>query len=150
MAIDYGSKRIGLAAGDAPENSGDPILPYPVATVTRSRSLGHDIGEILRLAEKEKTQAFVIGLPLHADGSHGASAQAATEFASAVKKRTPLPVEMFNEWGTTLDAEEIMLDADVSRAKRRERIDRMAAASILTGFLRHQANQKREAENAVS
>lgn len=148
MAIDYGSKRIGLAAGDAPAHPDDPILPYPVATVTRSRSLGHDIGEILRFAEKEKTQAFVIGLPLHADGSHGASAQAATEFASAVKKRTSLPVEMFNEWGTTLDAEEIMLDADVSRAKRRERIDRMAATSILLGFLRYQADEKRKMDAA--
>jgi len=150
MAIDYGSKRIGLAAGDAPSCADDPILPYPVATVTRSRSLGHDIGEILRLAEKEKAQAFVIGLPLHADGSHGASAQAATEFANAVKKRTTLPVEMFNEWGTTLDAEEIMLDADVSRAKRRDRIDRMAAASILTGFLRHQVSRKNSVEDIPS
>ena len=144
MAIDYGTKRVGLAVCDEPA-VGDAalFLPYPLATVNRSRSVSHDLAEILRLAGIENVTAIVVGLPLHADGSHGASAQAATEFANALRKRTALPVEMFNEYGTTVDAQEMLLAADVRRAKRRVAIDRMAAASILLGYLRHRADANR-------
>ncbi len=139
MAVDYGTKRIGLATCDELE-----FGAYPLTTIRRSRALGHDLGEILRLAAREQTQALVVGLPLNADGSHGPSAQAATEFANALKKRTTLPLSMHDEYGTTMDAEEILLEADVSRAKRRQQIDQMAAASLLRSFLRHRADEQRK------
>ena len=145
LAIDYGTKRIGLAACDELE-----FGAHPLATVHRSRSLRHDLGEILRLAGIEQIQAIVIGLPLNADGSHGPSAQAATEFSRALSKMTALPITMHDEYGTTMDAEEIMLEADLSRAKRREKIDQMAAASILRSFLRHRANEKRKGQTMTT
>ena len=148
LGVDYGTKRVGLAVGDEPDvltADGEPIIaPYPLATVPRSRSLSHDLAEILRLGGLENVTAIVVGLPVNADGTHGASAQAATEFANALRKRTDLPVELFNEYGTSQEAESQMLDADVSRAKRRERVDRLAAANILHGFLRHKHNQTRK------
>ncbi|MBC8138944.1 MAG: Holliday junction resolvase RuvX [Fibrella sp.] len=141
LAIDYGTKRIGLAACDELE-----FGAYPLTTIHRSRSLRHDLGEILRLATGEQIQAIVIGLPLNADGSHGPSAQAATEFSRALSKMTTLPISLHDEYGTTADAEEMMLEADISRAKRREKIDQMAAASILRSFLRHRADEKRKGQ----
>ncbi|MBC7805512.1 MAG: Holliday junction resolvase RuvX [Akkermansiaceae bacterium] len=141
LAIDYGTKRIGLAACDELE-----FGAYPLATVTRSRSLRHDLGEILRIGALEQVQAFVVGLPLNADGSHGPSAQAATEFSRALSKLTGLPITMHNEYGTTMDAADIMIEADISRSKRREKIDQMAAASILRSFLRHRADEKRKGQ----
>jgi putative Holliday junction resolvase len=145
LAIDYGTKRIGLAACDELE-----FGAYPLATVHRSRSLRHDLGEILRLAAKEQIEAIVIGLPLNADKSHGPSAQAATEFSRALAKMTTLPITMHDEFGTTADAEEMMLEADISRAKRREKIDQMAAASILRSFLRHRADEKRKEQTMTT
>ena len=131
LGIDYGSKRIGLATGD--DNG---FGAFPLLTITRSRSLRHDLAEIARLAEKESAAAIVVGLPVNEDGSQGPSAVAASEFSRALAKHTALPITLHNEYGSTMDAEEILLEADVSRAKRRAKIDQVAAASILRSFLR--------------
>ena len=140
LAVDYGTKRIGLAICDELE-----FGAYPLTTIHRSRSLRHDLGEIVRLATKEQAQGIVVGLPLNADGSHGPSAQAATEFSRALAKQTTLPITLHDEFGTTMDAEEIMLEADLSREKRRGMIDQMAAASLLRSFLRDRADKQRKA-----
>jgi len=84
-------------------------------------------------------------LPLNADGSQGPSAQAATEFSRALAKHTPLKITLHDEFGTTVEAEEILLEADFSREKRRTMIDQMAAASLLRSFLRQRADEKRKA-----
>jgi putative Holliday junction resolvase len=66
LAVDYGTKRVGLAVCDELE-----FGRIPLATVTRSRSLNHDLAEIARYAKKEEAEGIVVGLPLNADGSHG-------------------------------------------------------------------------------
>lgn len=131
LAVDYGTKRVGLATGED-----DGFGAYPLTTLVRSRSLPHDLGEIARLAGKETVNALVVGLPINADGSLGPSAEAAIRFARALAKRTPLPVYLHDEFLTTAEAEEELIAADVSRRKRREVIDRMAAVHLLESFLR--------------
>jgi putative Holliday junction resolvase len=131
LAVDYGTKRVGLAVCDELE-----FGAYPLATVTRSRSLNHDLAEIARLARKEEAEAIVVGLPLNADGSQGPSADAATAFAKSLGKHTPLPITLHDEFLTTWEAQEELIAADVSRKKRRAVIDQMAAVYLLEAFLR--------------
>jgi putative Holliday junction resolvase len=138
LAVDYGTKRIGLAVCDELE-----FGAYPLATITRSRSLRHDMGEIARLAQKEEAEGIIVGLPLNADGSHGPSAQAATSFAKTLKKHTTLPITLHDEFLTTAEAEAELIAADVSRKRRREVIDQMAAVHLLEAFLRTKKEQKK-------
>ncbi len=131
LAVDYGTKRVGLAVCDELE-----FGSYPLATVTRSRSLNHDLAEIARYAKKEEAEGIVVGLPLNADGSHGPAALAATAFAKSLGKHTPLPITLHDEFLTTWEAQEELIAADVSRKKRRAVIDQMAAVYLLEAFLR--------------
>lgn len=103
----------------------------------RSRSLPHDLGEIARHAEKEKVGAIVIGLPLHADGSPSKSSQLATEFSRALAKRVSVPVHLHDEFLSSADAEETLLALDVSRKKRKEVLDQLAAVHILESYFRN-------------
>jgi len=138
LAIDYGTRRIGLAVGDELE-----FGAYPLRTLTRSRSLRHDLAEIARLAEKEGAEGLVVGLPLNADGSRGPSAEAAAQFARSLAKHTKLPITLHDEFLTTAEAEAELIAADVSRKKRREVIDQMAAVHILESFLRRRQEEQR-------
>jgi putative Holliday junction resolvase len=141
FGVDYGTKRVGLAVG---EDNG--FGAYPVQTLTRSRSLNHDLGEIARLALKQEADMIVVGLPVNADGSHGPSAQAATEFAKALAKHTKLSIVMHDEFLTTWEAEQDLLEADVSRAKRKQVIDQVAAVKLLETFLRARDEAKQKAK----
>lgn len=148
LAVDYGTKRIGLAVCDESE-----FGAFPLRTITRSRSLNHDLGEIARLAAKEEAQGIIVGLPLNANGSHGPAAEAATAFAKSLGKHTPLPITLHDEFLTTYEAEQELIAADVSRKRRREVIDQMAAVHLLEAFLRAKreaaARAKRAAEEAA-
>lgn len=136
LAVDYGTKRIGLAVCDELE-----FGVYPYKTLTRSRSLAHDLGEIIRLAEVEKAKGIVVGLPLNADGTRGPAAENAAAFARSLGKRTQLPIHLHDEFLTTFEAQEELIAADVSRRRRREVIDQMAAVHLLEAFLRARKEQ---------
>lgn len=144
LGVDYGTKRIGLAVSDELGWGA-----YPLATLQRSRRLGHDLDQIARHAEREQVGKIVIGLPVNADGSHGPAAEAATQFARALAKHTPLPIVQFDEFLTTAEAQEDLLAADVSRKRRRAVIDQVAAAKILEGFLREEKEQARRQERVA-
>lgn len=142
LAIDYGTRRIGLAVSDELE-----FGAYPLATLERSRRLAHDLEEIARRAAKEEAEGIVVGLPLNADGTRGPAAQAAEAFARSLAKHTPLPLTLWDEFLTTAEAEAELIAADVSRAKRRRVIDQMAAVHLLESFLRaRRADAMRRAE----
>jgi putative Holliday junction resolvase len=143
LGVDYGTKRIGLAVSDELG-----FGAYPLATLNRSRRLGHDLDEIARHAAREQAGRIVVGLPLNADGSHGPAAEAATQFARSLAKHTPLPIALHDEFLTTWEAQEDLLAADVSRKRRRAVIDQMAAVKILEGFLR--AEKERTAAAQLS
>jgi putative Holliday junction resolvase len=142
IAVDYGTKRIGLSVCDELE-----FGAYPLRTLIRSRSLNHDLGEIARLAEKEEAEGIVVGLPVNADGTHGTSAEAAKAFARSLGKHTPLPIYLHDEFLTTADAEAELIAADVSRKRRREVIDQMAAVHLLESFLRAKQEGKLQEVN---
>lgn len=143
LAVDYGTRRIGLAVCDELE-----FGAYPLATITRSRSLHHDLADIARRAQKEEAGGIIVGLPLNADGSHGPAAEAAAAFAKSMKKHTEIPIMLHDEFLTTADAEEELIAADVSRKRRKAVIDQMAAVHLLEAFLRAKKEIK-ATENAA-
>ena len=144
VSVDYGTRRVGLAAGD---DSGWGA--YPLTTLVRSRRLGHDLDEIARLAQREEAGGIVVGLPLNADGTRGPAAEAAAAFARSLAKHTPIPISLWDEFLTTAEAEEELIAADVSRAKRRRVIDQMAAVHLLESFLRARKEAARRDEKAT-
>ncbi len=94
-----------------------------------------DAEVLLAFAEKEKVSAFIIGLPINMDGSAGPRAQATRAFVRTMGEKTALPFIFWDERLSTVAAERVLLEMDVSRAKRAERIDSAAASFILQGAL---------------
>jgi putative holliday junction resolvase len=131
--IDFGRKRIGLAVSDGQ-------AAYPIGVMER-RSLKYDLDAIRsRLADRE-VSLIVVGLPLNVDGTEGPSARAARAFAEHLGSATGLPVEMFDERLTSVEADERLREAASSRtskgaARRKAARDAVAAAVILEGWLK--------------
>ncbi|MBP5734103.1 MAG: Holliday junction resolvase RuvX, partial [Lachnospiraceae bacterium] len=87
---------------------------------------------------------IVLGLPLHMNGDEGERAQLSLEFKESLERRTGLPVVMYDERLTTVEADEIMKEVGVRRENRKEYVDMIAATLILQGYLDYLANQPKE------
>ena len=130
--IDFGRKRIGIAISDG-------LTAYPIETMER-RSLKYDLEAIrARLAERDAS-LIVVGLPLNMDGTEGPSARAARAFGEQLGLATGLPVQMFDERLTSIEADERLREAWASRrskgtARKKAARDAVAAAVILEGWL---------------
>ena len=129
FGLDVGSKTVGVAVSDALG-----ITAQPVTTLRRT-NLRADLTELRRLAEHHGVEHAVVGLPLNMDGSEGPSAVEARRFGDAVARTLGIPVEYWDERLTTAAANRMLLEADVSRARRRSVVDQVAAALILQGWL---------------
>ena len=129
IGLDLGSKTIGVAASDP-----DRRLAAPVETIARKR-FTPDAEHVLRLAGERRAVGFVLGLPVNMDGTEGPRAQATRAFARNLAKLTPLPIALWDERLSTAAVERALIEADVSRAKRKAVIDQHAAAYILQGAL---------------
>ena len=129
IGLDLGSKTIGVAASDP-----DRRVAAPVETVARKR-FGGDAERLIALAAERRAVGFVLGLPINMDGSEGARAQSTRAFARNLSKRTALPIALWDERLSTVAVERALIEADVSRAKRKAVIDQHAAAYILQGAL---------------
>ncbi|MDX2237567.1 MAG: Holliday junction resolvase RuvX [Hyphomonadaceae bacterium] len=129
FGLDPGSKRIGVAASDATRliASGLEILP-------RTR-FAADADRLLALYDARGGVGWVIGLPLNMDGSAGPSAQAARAFAANLLKRRDAPVMMWDERLSTAAVTRTLIDADATRARRAQVVDKLAAAYMLQGAL---------------
>jgi putative holliday junction resolvase len=129
IGLDLGSKTIGVATSD-PERR----LAMPVTTIARKR-FTQDAEALLTLAGERGAVGFVLGLPVNMDGSEGPRAQATRAFARNFAKLTALPIALWDERLSTAAVERTLIDADVSRKKRKAVIDQHAAAYILQGAL---------------
>jgi putative holliday junction resolvase len=127
--LDLGTKTIGLAMSDLGRRFATP------RPVLRREKFTLDAEALLAFAEKEKVAGFVIGLPMNMDGSAGPRVQATRAFVRNMERKTALPFVYWDERLSTVAAERALLEMDVSRAKRAERIDSAAASFILQGAL---------------
>lgn len=129
LGLDLGTKTIGLALSDVERQ-----IATPLETIRRVK-FGQDAAELLRIAEKHAVAGLVIGLPLNMDGTEGPRVQSTRAFVRNLGPLTSLPIVFWDERMSTLAVTRTLLDADASRAKRAEVVDKMAAAYILQGAL---------------
>ena len=134
MGLDLGTKTIGLALSDVSRT-----IATPLQTIRREK-FTTDIKILLQLAKEHDVSAFVIGMPFNLDGSEGPRAQATRAFARNLGQHTELPLVFWDERLSTVAVERTLLEADASRKRRAEVIDKMAAAYILQGALDRLAN----------
>ena len=129
IGLDLGTKTICVAASDP-----DRRLATPVETIVRKR-FRDDVEPLFKLAGERRAAGFVLGLPINMDGSEGPRAQATRAFGRNLAKLTELPIALWDERLSTAAVERALIDADVSRSKRKAVIDQHAAAYILQGAL---------------
>jgi putative holliday junction resolvase len=127
-AIDYGRRRLGIAAC---ESSG--IVAYPVGVIQR-RSLKRDLAALNERLRELEARRVIVGLPLNMDGTIGPAARAAEQFARHLRDMTGLEVELHDERLSTFEAEE-RLKAASKRGRRRAMVDAVAAVVILESWL---------------
>ncbi len=127
--LDLGTKTIGLSVSDIGRRFATP------RPVLRRVKFTQDAVALLAFAEKERIAAFVIGLPVNMDGSSGPRVQATRAFVRSMSEKTDIPFVYWDERLSTVAAERALLEMDVSRAKRADRIDSAAASFILQGAL---------------
>ncbi len=129
LAVDPGSRRVGLAISDP---TGMIATALTTLDATPSDSLATRIAAV---ASERSAGRIIVGLPLRLDGSRGPEAAAAQRLAAELREASGLPVEMADERLTTAAAERSLLEGGVRRAKRRGVIDRVAAVILLQGHL---------------
>ncbi len=129
LGIDLGSRRIGLAVSD-----GLGLTAQPRATLERHGGR-RDIDAIAAAAKEHDAERIVLGLPLDPEGKEGDAARRARDFAAKLDQSLHLPVELIDESFSTVEAEAVLLAADVSRRRRKQVVDKLAAAVILQRWL---------------
>jgi putative Holliday junction resolvase len=129
LGLDLGTKTIGLALSDVGRQ-----IASPLETIRRVK-FQIDAAALLRISEKHAIAGLVIGLPLNMDGSEGPRVQSTRAFVRNLLPLTSLPIAFWDERMSTLAVTRTLLDADASRARRAEVVDKMAAAYILQGAL---------------
>ena len=129
LGLDVGTKTVGVALSDVTRT-----IASGLTTLARGK-FAADAGRLLRLVQEHGVGGFVIGLPISLDGSEGPRAQATRAFTRNLGRLTPLPVLLWDERLTTAAAERSLLEADASRRRRAQVIDKVAATLILQGAL---------------
>jgi len=131
LGLDIGDKTVGVAISD-------PLfmLASPLKTVPRTKKLGPVIDEIARLAENEDIGGLLAGLPVSMDGTEGPRAQATRDITMEIATRLGLPATFWDERLSTAAIERFLVtEADMTRKRRKDVVDKMAAAYILQGAL---------------
>jgi putative Holliday junction resolvase len=132
MALDVGTKTIGVALTDPLR-----IMAHPVETVSR-KGVRRDVERLVSLGTEKGVDQVVVGLPLELDGTEERSARLARQVGDAVGAATGWPVDFVDERYSSVDAERHLIRANVSRRRRKQVIDQVAAVLILEGWLRLQ------------
>jgi putative pre-16S rRNA nuclease len=129
MCLDVGSKTIGVAMSD-------PMgwIAQGVRTIRRGPTQ-NDCRELQTMIREGEVSRIVVGLPLNMNGTEGPQAESVRRFVDEMKKVIDIPVEFWDERLSTVAAERGLIEADLSRAKRKEVINHMAAAHVLQGYL---------------
>ena len=143
IGIDLGSKRIGIALSDS-----DLTVATPLDVVERSGNVEKDHIEILKITAEWEVQKIIVGLPISLDGTLGPSAQSVMDEIKMLRGVTDIPIETHDERFTTVTAEQILLQQNVKRDKKKRIIDKVAAAIILQGWI-DSFNKSKDARSGI-
>lgn len=130
LALDVGTKTIGVAVTDTLQ-----MMAHPVCTLGR-KGVRADTQRIVELVREKAAERVVVGLPLELDGTEDRPARLARQIGEAVGEATGLPISYVDERFTSVEAERRLIQADVSRSRRKQVIDQAAAVVILESWLR--------------
>jgi putative holliday junction resolvase len=130
VALDLGTKRIGVAVSDL---SGTIASPRTVIQRSGSKTRDHQV--IKALLEEEEAELLIVGLPLNMNGSYGPAAKGAVVEAAELASVVGVPVETFDERLTTVSADRALKEANISATNRRKLVDKVAAAVMLQAWL---------------
>ncbi len=131
MAIDYGDAHTGVAVSDAAG------FLTGFTTTIHSRDPEQVLAQLARLAGEHRAERLVMGLPRNMDGTEGPRAALCRDFAARVERAAGLPVVLWDERRTTVDAHRILSEAGKNAKKRKKTVDAVAASLILEGYLDH-------------
>ena len=140
MGLDVGSRTIGVAVSDELG-----MTAQGLRTIER-KSIDQDLAELTTIMMQYHIERIVVGLPKNMDGTLGQQAEKILKFKRRLRETTHLPVDMWDERLSTVGANRILLEADLSREKRKKTVDRLAAVLILQGYL----DRNRERHDDVS
>lgn len=129
MGLDYGDRTIGIAVSDLLGLTAQGV------EVIRRKKQEEDLVRIGELIREYEVSELVVGLPKNMNGTIGPRGELCQEFADQLKREFGLPVHLWDERLTTVSATRTLLEADVSRKKRKQVVDKMAAALILQGYM---------------
>lgn len=135
LGLDLGSKTIGLAISDS-----GLVVASPLDTIRRQRFTA-DANALIALIAQRGVGGLVLGLPKNMDGSEGPRAQSTRQFATNLLEKIDIPIALWDERLSTAEVERVLIDeADMTRKRRGQVIDKMAAGVILQGFLDYLRN----------
>jgi len=140
LGIDYGHKRFGLALSDEGETLASPLPVY------QRRDTKEDHAFLAALIHEKKVGRIVVGLPRNMDGSLGEMANEVLTFVDTLRQRLGHPVDTFDERLSSAEAERVLIQADLSRKRRKTLKDSLAAVLILQGYL-DSRNRRNEQQN---
>ncbi len=129
MGLDFGTKRIGIAISD------ELLITAQGLDSLYRKELKSDLEEIARLTQGNGVSEIVVGLPLNMDGTYSAKTKEVVAFLDELSKMVSVPVKTWDERLTSMQAERVLLEADMSRAKRKKLSDKLAAQIILQSYL---------------
>ncbi len=129
LALDLGKKRIGLAISD-PLGVTAQGLPNILRTNKRA-----DLEALARLAAEREVRLFLVGNPLHMSGREGRQSEWVKEFAEALERRTRVPVKLWDERLTTVEASRVLRESGIGLEKRAAAVDRLSAVILLQSYL---------------
>lgn len=129
LGIDYGTRRLGLALSD---ELGMVAMPLTVVSV---QSMGEAVNTVCRLAAEKQAVRIVVGMPINMDNTKGAMAMEVEGFVEKLSAKCSVPVAVWDERMSTGLVERMLVDADVTRARRKAVRDKLAAQVILQGYL---------------
>jgi putative Holliday junction resolvase len=130
LGLDPGSKVIGVAGCDPSR-----LIASPLEAIVRGKKLAPVLDRLFHLYDERRCAGIVLGLPMNMDGTEGPSAQSARALARNILERRDVPLALWDERLSTAGAERTLIEADASRARREELIDKLAAAWILQGAI---------------
>jgi putative pre-16S rRNA nuclease len=129
LAIDHGSKRIGIAISDETRSIAQPLEFIP------SEPFDKFLERLKQIIREKEVSLVLVGIPRNMDGSYGPAALKVQEFIAVLKDAIAIAIKPWDERLTSAQANRFLIEADVRRSKRKEKVDKTAAAILLQSFL---------------
>jgi putative Holliday junction resolvase len=129
LALDHGTKRIGVAVSDETKTIAQPLESIP------AEPFADFLERLKQLIREKEVDLILIGLPRNMDGSYGPAAQKVEAFVAVLRSAITVPIKSWDERLTSAQASRILIQGGVRRDKRKEKVDKMAAAILLQSYL---------------